>query len=496
VPHVLTRRASRAAAIVLLAVAVALAAVALPAPAIGQASSEPVEWEELWGPIRTPDRVVLTPTADPAHSQAVSWRTSTDVTTPVAQLAPLDKSADYMNYRNRSGRNDVINVPAMTVGIVDEQLHYPMAFHQVVFEGLEPNTTYLYRVGDGNLTRRDRDTGLNANRANWSEWFEFTTATDGASDFSFIYYGDAQDDIKEHVSRVFRRAFAARPDADLVLHAGDLIDYGDRDYEWGEWFHAGGFTTGQINQLVTPGNHEYFRDTGSNTVLNAYWDKQFSKPANGPQPPAEGTPFPEVYELLNRGNVYFVDYQGVRFVSLDSNGAAVPSGAQRQYWFDAQARWLDEVLTDHGQRWTVLFFHHPIFSVSQGRNNTQLRNAWLPVVEAHNVDLVLQGHDHTYGRGNRIGNRLGSSHLHNGTVYAVSVSGPKQYNVSGVVWEENDAELRESAQDTQLYQLVDVTGGEIRYEAYNAAGEWEDGFTISKNPNGKKTVRDLPAPRR
>jgi hypothetical protein len=505
-PHVYARRRSAVLASILLSMAVALAATAArPAlgqvpgasdiPLLGQLVSSPTSWEDLYGPLTTPDRVVLTPTADPARSQAVSWRTSTDVEAQVAQLAPLTESAVFKNYGNRSGRNDVITIEATAVGDVDETLHYPMRFFTATFTDLEPETTYLYRVGDGSVSGRDPVTGVNASRANWSEWFEFTTAADGPSDFSLIYYGDAQNDVKEHVSRVFRRAFAQRPEAALVLHAGDLIDYGDRDYEWGEWFHAGGFTTSQINQLVTPGNHEYFRDTGPNDLLNAYWDTQFSYPDNGPKPEGDSA-FPEVYEALDRNNVHFVDYQEVRFISLDSNGAAVPAGPSRQAWFDIQAAWLDEVLTDNPNRWTVLYFHHPVFSVSEGRNNTQLRNAWLPVIERHDVDLVLQGHDHTYGRGNRIGDRLGSSELHNGTVYAVSVSGPKMYNVSGQVWTDNDAELRETAQDTQLYQLIDITHDQIRYEAYNAAGQWEDGFTISKNPAGHRIVRDLPAPRR
>lgn len=468
---------------VLMSVAVALSLVFLVPSAIGQGTPDAVPYSDLWGPTGAPDRVVLTPTEDPARSQAVTWRTATDVTTPVAQLAPVEAGPGFKNYGGRSGRDEVQTIAGTTTGDVNETLHYPMRFHTATFTDLEPDTSYLYRVGDGSPH----------NRTNWSEWFEFTTATAGASDFSFIYYGDAQNDTKEHVSRVFRKAFAQRPGASLVLHAGDLLDYGDRDYEWGEWFHANGFTTGQINQIATPGNHEYFRETGPNNLLNAYWDKQFAFPRNGPQAPA-GTEFPEVYAALDRGNVHYIDYQGVRFVSLDSNGAAVPSGASRQAWFDVQAAWLDEVLTDNPNRWTVLYSHHPVLSVSSGRNNAQLRNAWLPVIEAHDVDLVLQGHDHTYGRGNRNGSRIGNSQLHDGTVFAVSVSGPKMYDVSGQVWTDNDADLRVTAQDTQLYQLIDVSDGEIRYEAYNAAGEWEDGFTITKNPAGKKTVRDLSAP--
>ena len=74
----------------------------------------------------------------------------------------------------------------------------------------------------------------------------------------------------------------------------------------------------------------------------------------------------------------------------------------------------------------------------------------------------------------------------------MSVSGPKMYDVSGSVWSGNDAEMRASAQDTQLYQIIDVTDDEIRYEAYDAAGEFADGVLIAKDDSGNRVVRELP----
>jgi hypothetical protein len=489
VPSTLHSPSSRIRSVsLLLAGTLAVSSVVIASPAIGQAPPAPVPFEDIYSPTGSPDRVVMTPTADPATSQAVTWRTSTDVETPVAEIVPIEAGPGFKNYDGRSGRNEVTQVAGAIAGDVSESLHYPMRFHTATFEGLEPDTTYLYRVGDGS-------TGNRSNRSNWSEWFEFTTATAGASDFSFIYVGDAQNAVKEHVSRVFRRAFQDRPDAELFLSAGDLVDVADRDYEWGEWFHANQVTTGNINQLATPGNHEYFREGLPNNVLNAYWDVQFDYPDNGPKAPdgVSGVDA-EVYERLDRGNVHYVDYQGVRFISLDSGLAynGYRAGEQRTRALEIQAEWLDEVLTDNPNQWTVVYHHHPIFSVSTRRNNTELRNVWLPIIEKHEVDLVLAGHDHTYGRGHLNNARRGNStQVHNGTVFAVSVSGPKMYNVSGVVWEDNDAFLASTAQDTQLYQLIDVSLGELRYEARDATGAFHDGFQIRKQPNGNRTVTEL-----
>ena len=461
----------------------AIGSVVVASPAIGQAPPGPVPYAQLWSPTGSPDRVVMTPTATPATSQSVSWRTSTDVQTPIAEIVVAEAGPGFKNYDGRSGRNEVRQVVDEVSGDVAETLHYPMRFHTATFEGLTPDTTYLYRVGDGS----------NHNRSNWSEWFEFTTATAGASDFSFIYVGDAQNNMKEHVSRVFRRAFQERPNAELFVHAGDLIDVGDRDFEWGEWFHANDVTAGNINQLATPGNHEYFREAAANNVLNPYWETQFTYPDNGPKPGADVTDT-TVHDLLDKGNVYYVDYQGVRFVSLDSNaGQAFPSSQpeRRREWYEIQAEWLDGVLADNPNQWTVVFFHHPIFSVSSGRDNPLQRELWLPVIEGHDVDLVLQGHDHTYGRGHLKNTASGNSGVHKGTVFAVSVSGPKMYNVSGQVWTDNDAVMASSGQDTQLFQIIDVSGRELRYEARNALGEFHDGVSIKKTPSGNKNVQPL-----
>ena len=66
-------------------------------------------------------------------------------------------------------------------------------YHTVTFRGLEPDTLYAYRVGDG---------------VNWTEYYHFKTASDRPRPFSFIYFGDAQNEVRTHWSRVFREAFS------------------------------------------------------------------------------------------------------------------------------------------------------------------------------------------------------------------------------------------------------------------------------------------------
>ena len=85
-------------------------------------------------------------------------------------------------------------------------------------------------------------------------------------------------------------------------------------------------------------------------------------------------------------------------------------------------------------------FHHPMFSNEPARNNPAQRAAWLPIFERYGVDLVLQGHDHSYARGNVVAGSTTQSG--NGTMYVVSVSGPKMYEADDSNWVENGAVQR------------------------------------------------------
>src|SRR5690606_34365105 len=107
----------------------------------------------------------------------------------------------------------------------------------------------------------------------------------------------------------------------------------------------------------------------------------------------------------------------------------------------AQAAWLDGVLAGNPQRWSIVLIHQPFHSPRGKERDDRhkvLRDALMPVMQRHGVDLVLQGHDHVYGRRASDGNVP--------PVYTVSVAGPKQYLVS------DDARRTMSpvGEDTQL----------------------------------------------
>ena len=190
-----------------------------------------VEEEILHRPTAMPDRIVLTWKDDVATTQAVTWRTDTSVTQPIAQIALAEDGPLFT-----TKAKDV----SATTQLLETDLgkaHY----HTANFSGLQPKTLYVYRVGDG---------------VNWSAWTHFRTPSAEPEPFTFIYFGDAQNALKSHWWRVFREAYADAPRSQFMLHAGDLINRGSRDAEWGDWIRAGGWVNAMITSVAIPGNHE------------------------------------------------------------------------------------------------------------------------------------------------------------------------------------------------------------------------------------------------
>lgn len=458
----------------LLAVAVSLAA-ALPlaaqnVPAEPADAPKPYADKLIHAPTPVPDRVILTWSGDPATTMSVTWRTDPSVTAAVAQVA---KATDGPEFDPISAKDPKPGDKVTTVAAATSPLKTDLGtahYHTATFTGLTPKTKYVYRVGD-------------PARRNWSEWHQFETADDKPAPVGFVYFGDAQNDVKRHWSRVVRGAYSDMPKATFLLHAGDLINVANRDGEWGEWHAAAGWINGCVPSVPTPGNHEYGRRlltddekkaeavlgaTGgaaadpkkpvpAKSTLTAHWRAQFALPENGP-PGFEET-------------CYYTDVQGVRVVSLNSNERHAE-----------QVDWLRGVLRDNPHRWTVVTFHHPVYATAATRQKEEegkaVRKFWRPVLDEFPPDLVLQGHDHSYGRSGlmRADNVLDGTQAvsQKGTVYCVSVSGPKMYELGQQPW------MASSGEKKQLYQLVRIDGDRLHYASYTAAGTLYDEFELRK----------------
>ncbi|MEO0332410.1 MAG: metallophosphoesterase, partial [Bacteroidota bacterium] len=70
-----------------------------------------------------------------------------------------------------------------------------------------------------------------------------------------------------------------------------------------------------------------------------------------------------------------------------------------------------------------------------------------------------------------------------GTVYVVSVSGGKMYQLREG-WEYLGAQHDRAAENTQLFQVIDVNADTLTYQAYTATGELYDAFDLIKSSDG------------
>ncbi len=385
------------------------------------------------------DRIILNLTDKPGSEIAVSWRTRMTTSEPRVQYS---EATAWMN-----SFQQLDSVMARSVEFITDQgeiVHHCSS----ILTGLEPGRCYMYRVGDG---------------FSWSEWNQFRTPVNEMAPFSFVWFGDPQNEIREHCSRIFREAFRMEPMASFWLFSGDIVSEPEDEYYRG-LFDAGGFIIRTIPVLMAPGNHDrdyrindgeiVMDDRGKKVrndgVAEAY-KMHFTLPENGVGGLEETS--------------FCIDYSYARIIVLNSN-----------YELAQQAEWLRNKLETNTRKWVVLAFHHPFYSSGRGRNDHETREAFQKIVDQFHVDLVLTGHDHAYSRSYKLVGDQRVNWNNKGTVYAVSVSGPKQYEATT-----NFPDLMEvMGQNMQLFQVIDVDEDELKYRAYTATGELFDSFHLLK----------------
>ncbi|NND33787.1 MAG: fibronectin type III domain-containing protein, partial [Saprospiraceae bacterium] len=170
-------------------------------------------------PSKHPDQVILNLTENPLRGVAVNWRTDTTVHTGSAQVSEATHGPEFRDHaRTIMGSTDLFT------NKYGEEPEVSAHFHSAIIDGLVPGMTYVYRVGIDTV---------------WSEWFQIKIPDVENDGVSFIYFGDAQNEVKSMWSRVIRKAYSTMPEVDFMLHAGDLINRSNRDLEWAEWFYAG-----------------------------------------------------------------------------------------------------------------------------------------------------------------------------------------------------------------------------------------------------------------
>jgi hypothetical protein len=308
----------------------------------------------------------------------VRWRTSTAETSSViygTNLASL----------NQTNSSDVV-----------------LTDHIVTLTNLEPDTRYYYSIGATNTTLAGPG----------ADYFFLTHPPVGTPKPIRVWViGDAGTGTASQTQ--VRDAFYLMNGTNTV-HA--WLQLGDNAYNTGtdaeyqvKMFNIYSNLLRRSVTWPTLGNHETAQST-------AYVDTYpyfgiFSLPTNGVDGSvASGT---EHYYSLDLGMVHFI--------CLDSMTASRATNG-------AMATWLQSDLAMNTNRWTVAFWHHPPYTKGSHNSDTeteliQMRQNFLPILEAGGVDLVLTGHSHSYERSKFINGHYGLSTTFTNTMIVQAGSG-------------------------------------------------------------------------
>ncbi len=165
--------------------------------------------------------------------------------------------------------------------------------------------------------------------------------------------------------------------SDLVINSkiAGLLVLGDLQYQDGtidKFQKSYDPTWGRLKNITypVPGNHEY------NSKNAAGYYKYFGQRAGDPT---------KGYYSFNIGKW--------RLIALNSNCQYV-GGCDIN---SPQVKWLKQELTKNPSQCTLAFWHHPRFS-SGTHGDDRTYDAFWQVLHKGGVDVILNGHDHTYER--------------------------------------------------------------------------------------------------
>ncbi len=342
----------------------------------------------------------------------VTWYSSAD-TAQVVQVAPTDSLVN--------GEFPASATTFSATGTANVASSGGYNRHATI-TSLAEGTAYSYRVGSAGA---------------WSQTHAFTTQSfDG--EYDFLFFGDPQIGSSGDVAKdgegwadTLDVALSANPDAELLVSGGDQVETAGVEAQWDAFL-----APDQLRQypwVATIGNHDVGSKAYEQHLYTPNTDRSAPLYANGN--PTSNT----------SGGDYWFIYKDVLFIDLNSNSYTTSSGGGGDA---AHIDYVTDVIGQHGAeaKYTVLVYHHAIYSPADHAKDgdNKVRRTDFPTAFSNlGVDLVLQGHDHSYSRSYEIkngakanaGEQPGADEVYlgpGGVVYvtANSASGSKYYDIT------------------------------------------------------------------
>ncbi len=309
--------------------------------------------------------------------------------------------------------------------------------HEVHLCGLQAGRTYYY------------DAGGSAGR---STVYKLTTAPDDASDVKLLVGGDTRTNPDVWAS-IAKSAIAQG--ATAMVMTGDAVASGGMQEQWDALFDAAPELFAQLPGLWAHGNHE---------GLDEVYFAQFALPDNG-----RGTGIEEWYATT---------YGPLRFVTLNDtvSSSSVITGAERTF-LDLTLGAVDRARTP----FVVAMHHQPMYTTSSGHSPAlDLRAAWTPLYDQYHVNVVLNGHVHSYestkpmtgGNGSSVGTETTDAL---GTRYLVFGGGGADLYPFKTT--QPYIQTRESVHG---FAIMSASASELKWAAFRADGSTIENLTIAK----------------
>ncbi|WP_064196839.1 MULTISPECIES: metallophosphoesterase [Emticicia] len=340
-------------------------------------------------------------------------------------LQQLSSNGVIIRWRTDIQSNSIINFStAESSSTFSQKIEESTQEHIVQLTNLQPNTKYFYSVVSGAKTL-----------ASGKDFYFITAPTAGNTRPINIWaMGDFGDDSKEVYIKnqnAVREQYLKNKSnyTDLWLWLGDNAYCCGTDIEYQRQIFDfyGSSILGNTVFFPSPGNHEYYETSTGQVDKKINYFNVISVPTKAEMGGVAS----------NTKEYYSFNYSNIHFISLDSYG--LDEGKYRLS--DARSKqyqWLiSDLEANKGKSlWTIVFFHHPPYTKRSHDSNAEpdlvaIRESLVPIFDKYKVDLVLNGHSHSYERSYLMKGHTGHSMTFDVNIHAVQNVNGKYENVVG-----------------------------------------------------------------
>ena len=297
--------------------------------------------------------------------------------------------------------------------------------NNVMITGLDINTEYAYRIGDGEI---------------WSDVRTFKTIdNDVDSTTKLFVLGDTQTAVGEtdNINAInhFLNDEEGLHDFTLGIQLGDAVEEPTQYHSWQGFLNAmeiGDGAFAHTDMLHVIGNHEQFGDPNA-IAANAVFAMEPST----------------THYSVTYGNVY------VATIDFSMEEADVREAAQ----------WLLEDASASDAPWKILVMHQPPYYTNPEGGSNYVHELLPPVIEEAGIEFVFSGHDHSYARTLPLIGGQPSENEDYGTYYYICGStGEKSYPVVN----NPDFHFAQAQKDyNAIFLGIEATDNEINVNTYD-----------------------------